>query len=456
MSEPPRDWEPGIEALPPSPLPRYEPDHEQHDRGEDEYDRHGYDDAVGGAYPGFDDGQAAEEDVPHAEPLSTPRETSGYDDRFTGNGWDRSQAPYVQLAPEQPGYEQDQAIAPDYSQADRRGSGGGGARTIKLSLWGSPQSGKTTFLAALRHAANAPESVVGTWNIFPMNADSSRVMASFTHELSQGRFPALTLPGQQIQLEWLFVGDITRSPFVRPHQRLLRRGRVESRFVLDLIDVSGEAFAFQPERVPDSIVNQALDRLTEADGIIYLFDPLGERDNRNSGSYVNRVITELRHRAVIDRYAPHRLRQQIAVCVTKFDDPAVFQEARRNGFVTYGKDGVPRVPDEHAEEFFECLCTDRFWRTRYEHSSRSAVFIMKELPNLFGKENIRYYVSSSIGFYEPPGGRWGESGFDPEHFTNVKQVGKGERRIKGSINPINVLEPLISVQQRIEKRGRKA
>jgi GTPase SAR1 family protein len=319
-----------------------------------------------------------------------------------------------------------------------------------IALWGSPQSGKTTYLASLRHATSLRNADYGDWNIFPTNPFSAKMMADFTHELNQGNFPNPTLPGEEIPLSWMFVGDVTDSRFVRRRRRLLHRGRVENRFTLDLVDVSGKAFAHDPGQlqVPSRVANLALDRLTGARGIIYLFDPIGERDNRNSYSFVNRAITELKHRATAGRQAPLYLNQKVSICVTKFDDPAVFQEARRNGFVNYGPDGMPHVLDRHAEDFFELLCTDNFWRTRYEQSARSADFIRRELRQVFSPGNIKYFVTSSIGFYVKPGSR-----FDPDDFSNVAQATGNMPRIRGSINPINVLEPLISVQQRITERG---
>jgi hypothetical protein len=347
----------------------------------------------------------------------------------------------------------------DYGQQGARASAQAGfaappdtSSDLRICLWGSPQSGKTTFLAALRNAIATRDSRVGEWNVFPVTQDSSRFMSALTYELSQGRFPQGTQPGDEIKLRWLFVGDLTDSRFV-PRRKRLFGGKVTSRFVLDLVDVSGRAFAHDPtaQGVPVHVAATTMDRLAQADGFLYLFDPIGERDNRDSYDFVNRVTTELRHRAVGAHSVaatPQHLRQQVSVCITKFDDPDVFQAARGAGLVTDGPDGMPRILDKDAEHFFDLLCTDRFWKTRYEASARSADQIRKELRSVFGAEKVQFFVTSSVGFYRGLGWQ-GRPGFDADDFVNVAMEANDEPRIRGPINPVNVLEPLISLQQRL-------
>jgi len=333
--------------------------------------------------------------------------------------------------------------------------------TVKIGLWGSPASGKTTFLAALRHATAAAGEDCGIWGIYPLSMQSSNVMAELTHDLNNGRFPQFTPTGAPTELQWLFTGDISKSRFVRRQRRFMRREPVESRFVLDLIDVSGEVFGYDPTKMgaTESVISKAIRHLFEARGIIYLFDPVGERDNRNSLDYVNKTMTELKRRFAAaghrDPYLPH----QVSVCITKFDHPDVFQEARFSGLVESGPDGIPRIPDRNAEEFFKLLCTGKFWSSKYEQGERSALFIMNELRNAFGPDKIEYFVMSSIGFWRPPGWADSVSDFDPEDFTNFRkgdEATKTPASIRGAISPINVLEPLIRLQQRIEQQQRRS
>ena len=81
--------------------------------------------------------------------------------------------------------------------------------TFKIGLWGSPQSGKTTYLAALRHSTGAGDNGCGSWNIYPRNELSRDLLVRFTHTLVHDRrFPEATILGAPVALEWLFVGDI--------------------------------------------------------------------------------------------------------------------------------------------------------------------------------------------------------------------------------------------------------
>lgn len=324
--------------------------------------------------------------------------------------------------------------------------------SVKIGLWGSPGSGKTTFLAALRHATIDVNGQSGRWGIFPLNQLSKRLLVDFTHDMNQGNFPEATLPGVTTALKWLFIGDLAKSQFARGRKRF-KLGKLESRFVLDLIDVSGLAFGDKSEAyVPGSVTQQALQHLYGARGLIYLFDPIGERDERNSLNYVNRTVVELKEMyARVARAEPH-LPHHLSVCITKFDHPDVFQEARRNGFVNFGPDGTPRVLDEHAEAFFDLLCTGKFWSRQHEQGNRSAQFVRNELRNAFDPKKIEYFVTSSIGFWKPPGWSGGTSDFNPDDFSNYHRAGGDRPSIRGTISPINVLEPLIRLQQRLDGR----
>jgi len=323
---------------------------------------------------------------------------------------------------------------------------------FKLGLWGSPQSGKTTYLAALRHATGAGDNGCGSWNIYPRNDISRDLLVRFTHTLVHDRrFPAATV-GATKPLEWLFVGDIARSKFDR--RRLLRRGRLESRFVLDLIDVTGGAFSDDPEKnnVAPEVAAAAVDQLTKARGLIYMFDPIGEKENRDSSSYMNRTVAELLRRFADGRRAGLHLPHHVSVCVSKFDHPAIFQQARRMGLVNYGGDGMPRVLDRHAEQFFDALCSGDFWSERDEQAQASAQFVRNQLRTVFDPCKIRYFVTSSIGFSRPPGWDPSVTRFDPRDFANF-HMRSGQPGIKGPIHPVNVLEPLISLQQQLSERA---
>jgi hypothetical protein len=326
---------------------------------------------------------------------------------------------------------------------------------IKIGLWGGPQSGKTTYLAALRHAANS--ATCGTWNVMPLSPQSSNLMYELSQGLNKGRFPEANPVGTSRPLRWLFRGDLTGTELAR--RRLGRRVATKSRFVLNLVDVTGMAFAYKPEDfgVPTKLADQALTELTNAGGLIYLFDPIGERDNRDSMDYVNRTITQMKEWYAKNGGNGIHLPQHVSICITKFDHPQVFQEARDKGLVESGPDGLPRVPDRNARDFFTMLCTGRFWSKHYEQGDRSAKFVMDELQSTFGEDKIEYFVTSSIGFWKPMGWSGVLSEFNSEDFANFLPGDETTPpSIRGAISPINVLEPLVRLHQRIDRqRGRR-
>lgn len=90
--------------------------------------------------PGNVDGQALARDVIEPQGFATFRPAPGDSGRF-------GQAP------------PSQASRPDPAAWD--------AQTIKIGLWGSPASGKTTYLAALQHALDHPDGSIGRWTIWP-------------------------------------------------------------------------------------------------------------------------------------------------------------------------------------------------------------------------------------------------------------------------------------------------
>jgi len=329
-----------------------------------------------------------------------------------------------------------------------------GENALRISLLGAPASGKTTYLAALRHAVASAGGESGNWGIYPINDESRDMLVEFTRTLTKGEFPGPTLLSTAATLQWLFIGDIRGTKF---DHRMLRRGSLEKKFVLDLVDVNGAAFADDATQVnahPD-IVAHAMGHLSSAHGIIYLFDPISERQNRNSVNYISGLLAELQRRyASLGQWRRH-LPQHVAVCVTKFDHPEVFQEARRLGFVSTGPDGIPRVLDRDAERFFDALCSGAFWGEGDEEGQISARFVRHQLRSAFDPRHIRYYVTSSIGFWQPPG--WSVSTFpgarfDPDDFANYYEKAGGNAGIRGAVRPINVLEPLIGLMNQIEDR----
>jgi hypothetical protein len=327
-----------------------------------------------------------------------------------------------------------------------------GPTTMKIGIWGSPASGKSTLLAALQHATGHADRSLGRWNLYPLTEESKELLVIWNQRLVTDRkFPEATRIAAEVELRWRFRGDLAGSKYQPPWQRL-RRVPESSNFDLDLIDVNGEVFGPGPtdKEVPVEIVTRTLDHLANARGLIYLFDPITEREIPTVARYMHRPLAELltlveSRRRTIGGRLPHYL----SVCVTKFDDPQLFQQACRAGFVNTGRDGRPRVLDKHAKRFFDALCEGKFWEEPDERGTNGPRFVRDMLRQYFHPARTRYYVTSSIGFNLGADGQ-----FDPSRYSMVREEEEEEGlRIIGPIEPINVLEPLVDLHMELRRRA---
>ncbi len=185
---------------------------------------------------------------------------------------------------------------------------------------------------------------------------------------------------------------------------------------------------------------EVLRRLVDSDALVILFDPVTELNQDDCNfDYLDNFISRLRTEAERSgRMIRGHLPQRVAMCMTKFDDPSVFQPAYADGFVSIRDDGAPRVPDERTVEFFGWM-EDRIHQVRPD---REGLREFRELLQTYFL-SISYFVTSSIGLYRPTGRR-----FDPSDSRNVSHVGP-DRHIRGDVKPLNVLEPLIALERSV-------
>jgi len=347
---------------------------------------------------------------------------------------------------------------PVYLIPPRSGTGTDAA-TTDIVLWGAPGSGKATYVAALPHALNQAGASAGRWVLHPLTETATATLINWTHQMvNEGSFPTTTGIRDPTELVWRCVGDLTGSQYVR-RGRFRRRSRTTSRLDLALLDVSGQVFGHdaRDRRLPSGFADMALQHLARAQGLVYLFDPVGDHDGKAAAEYVNRTLTMLSRTVMaegrlIGLYLPH----YVAVCITKLDHPEVFRWAREAGLVNYGPDGMPRVLDRHAGDLFDAICQGEFRTYQRTDGPSPAVLVRNLLRRYFHPDRIRYYAVSSIGYRKPPG--WGDRAterpgfmFDPDDFSNVTER-DGERRIRGPVEPVNVIEPLIELQMQITGR----
>lgn len=302
-----------------------------------------------------------------------------------------------------------------------------------ITMLGATETGKTTFLASLQIAL-LRQADLG-WSLTGDNQGSAQAMIGFMDTMTREHsFPRPTV----FQLEnykWSLRGE---APPVREwHWWGFRRRRRPVRIPLDVVDGPGEAAdgsrMFERELSQNLVASMA-----NSAGIMLFFDPLSEFERGDAFQHMYGVLTELRRQAAHQGKLPH----YVAFCITKFDAIPVFRSAQALRVVVYDPDEpqFPRIPEEYALEFFRRLVK----RSRSDDAS----LILPLLQQTFHEDRIRYFVTSSIGFYLDPA----DGLFDPDDYQN-HIPGKPDR-IRGGIYPINVVEPVLWLGRNVARAAR--
>jgi hypothetical protein len=289
-----------------------------------------------------------------------------------------------------------------------------------IVMWGAPASGKTTFLAALNIAI---QQMNGDWSFVAENAASEEALVRISAELAgKGAFPMPTSAGQAYQC--VLQGHIPVA--VRRMFRKEQRPEL-LQILLEFADVPDMASAPGQEELAAALLR--------SHGILYMFDPVREFEVGDAYERVTGICNQLRRNMMGSRPGDGRLPHYLAVCITKFDESSVLEQARALNLLTVDPSdsyAIPRVQDDNARELFRHLC--------HVSAGRSADMLATALERCFFPERIKYFVTSAVGFYSDPLSRI----FNPNDSQNVIRSGEPPHaRIRGSIHPINVAEPLL-------------
>ena len=312
----------------------------------------------------------------------------------------------------------------------------GRARPAHIGILGPPACGKTTYLAVL-DLAFARESE--DWLIRGVDDTSDDFLNSRAMQLAQRYFPEGTEATSAVS--FVLTGSMAAPSHLVKHPP----EHVPMELLLNLMDQPGgllagygQNSAMSPTRLDFGGYDHwdpyedVLNYLENCDGLLIQFDPVREAALGDYYDYLRRALLALSDRSR-DRgwYLPHR----VAVCVTKFDDPSVFRRAAGGGHVqldsTLG--AMPRVSKSRSRAFFRDLCT----------GANDADLVMALLEHYFHPDHIRYFATSSIGFYlNPATGRFNNSDFE-----NIVEEENGSSRIRGRVRPVNVVESLLWLAQ---------
>ncbi|WP_307801905.1 hypothetical protein [Microbispora triticiradicis] len=308
-----------------------------------------------------------------------------------------------------------------------------------IAMWGAPGSGKTTLLAALDIALMRKDD---DWRIVGSDPASSEFLIERTNALSTGKVFPEASQGLE-HYHWTLYG-----PGERHRRRWWRRpGKPEPFEVgVGMIDAPGGLFSAGPRRldygpdVLDDLRERMLNDLVKSLGIVFLFDPIREFERGDAFDHLHPPLKRLTERMRdLGRLTGGRLPHHVAVCVTKFDDPRVLETAEKMHLLAAEPDdpyGFPRVSHDDARDLFRQLCD--------LSANGNADMVLNALGRYFHPDRVRFFVTSSIGFYVHPQTK----AFDWHDYQNLLPE-DDDLRIRGPIHPINVVEPMLWLGRRL-------
>jgi len=298
-----------------------------------------------------------------------------------------------------------------------------------ITMWGPPATGKTTFLAALSIALIRHGN---QWAVKGVDKESTEKLIELTMTLIKDRsFPPAT---QGIaHYKWALHGQVKRKFKRRWFGWQLRDHPVRLR--LDLVDSAG--LLTSPNKDHRSAQDGLINNLMNSSAIIFLYDPIREVDDGDAFGHTFGVLQQMAQRAPDS--PGERLPHYVAVCVTKFDEIRVLATAGKLGLLSYEElGGPPQVAEEDARDLFAGLLKVQ--------PDGDADLVLNLLEQNFHRDRIKYFITSAIGFYVDRNGR-----FDHDDFQNHLQDPNEPRRtrIRGPIHPINVVEPLVWLTEKL-------
>lgn len=302
---------------------------------------------------------------------------------------------------------------------------GASTRPGGITMLGARQTGKTTFLASLQIALLRRREL--GWALVSDNEASAQALTKFVTDMTDEHiFPAPT--DAIANYNWSLEGEL--APYREWHRWGLRRYRRFARIPLDLIDAPGE-ITDSGRVYSGGASRQFVDNLAHSAGIVLFFDPITEFARGDAFRNMFGVLTLLRAQLRGVGRLPHF----VAICITKFDEIAVYEAARKLRIIEVDPypPEFPRVPDDDGRKFFERLAK--------LSKSESADLVLPLLEQTFNEERIKFFVTSAIGFFVDSG--YGV--FDPEDYQNhiPRETEDGLDYIRGGIRPINVIEPVL-------------
>ncbi|MFD0683745.1 hypothetical protein [Actinomadura fibrosa] len=413
------------------------------------------------------------DDEPDEEAVQTPG------DRFPapppwGGGSAGTAAPPGPYMPSRAGYPPPETAAGRGREPQAAEAGGSPEQSIeprdsdevlagRIGILGPTGCGKTTFLGAIRVALEQRQAGL----ILGADEESRRFLAEAADRLMrQGIFFNSTRglsPNYSFQIRIQRKNMLVSTPW--RHKRVAKTALVS----LDVLDAPGGMFRTdvrdaEPSdpngRQPSSYSTADRERLAAhlaaSRSLILLVDPVREATENDSYDYFQQIILEIAARARFRKNELH-LPHHLAVCVTKFDHPLVYNTVDQHGLHIEwrGEQECPWAPPSTAREYFDVLCEEARPNTLPGdlNSTRRLRDIIRQY---FSPERTRFFLTSAVGFRtDPRTGRFMSTA--PENVTYQRYEGGDREWLLGTARPVNVLEPLMwLVQQQFkdQEKGR--
>jgi hypothetical protein len=315
--------------------------------------------------------------------------------------------------------------------APGRGRPGGGD-TIQIGLWGGPFTGKSTFIAALRDAALLQPD--GNWivNSDPYEGVTPDVLSvDHTDSLQNGKFPPRGTSAVHTY-SYIISGEMTPGTVARlsqttgPQSAILSvlqalMGRRLVHFNMRVWDYPGDVFG---KLISSPAGEQVREYLATCHGLVYLYDPTRNDNYKHLSVAMEALWGYMFQRQIL---IENRLPHFAGVCASKFDHPSVFERLVNAGLVERAQHGGPFVPNEKAA--FDLL-------------TESDLAIRNTITRRFLPGRVAYFMTSSIGFYRPDR----NAPVDQDDYHNFYESAD-EELIRGPVEPVNVLEPLLWIYE---------
>lgn len=243
-----------------------------------------------------------------------------------------------------------------------------GPKDIRIGLWGTSGSGKTTYLAMLYDALENSEK----WTVEAGDDQADQFIdAQISRITDTGNFPLATQPTANLDI----------FTYILKPQSYNGTGSI----VLNFIDAPGGFYedirgTAQQVQIGEE-QGDIVEYLRSCDGIIFLLDPI--RSKRQGESYKTlllRLFREFQKRSR-QKDIDTKIQQYMAFCVTKVDKEGIWDKGPNSDL----------AKDVMGEQLFKKLRTNFFLDGRYE-----------------------FFSVASIGRYQDKDGKWKEAVIYPD------------------------------------------